>query len=108
MKKLLFMACACFFLFAPATQLHLFGVDASNDGNVRVNVVQDKIAVNDQDITRAVTEAIATDTVKVATKDGVVTLSGTVNNVQAKSNVEAKAKAVPGVVNVVNNLEVKS
>jgi len=45
--------------------------------------------------------------VNVETKDGVVTLNGTVDNDSAKSQAEETAKSVPNVKSVVNNLTVK-
>ena len=42
------------------------------------------------------------------TSSGNLTVSGTVNNAKAKADAEAKANAVPGVVKVVNNVEVQS
>jgi hyperosmotically inducible protein len=45
--------------------------------------------------------------VNVETKDGVVTLNGTVDNDTAKSQAEQTAKSVANVKSVVNNLNVK-
>ena len=45
--------------------------------------------------------------VNVETKDGVVTLTGTVDNDSAKSQAEQAAKSVANVKSVVNNLSVK-
>jgi hyperosmotically inducible protein len=45
--------------------------------------------------------------VNVETKDGVVTLNGTVDNDTAKSQAEQTAKSVANVKSVVNNLSVK-
>jgi hyperosmotically inducible periplasmic protein len=45
--------------------------------------------------------------VNVETKDGVVTLTGTVDNDSAKSQAEQAAKGVANVKSVVNNLNVK-
>jgi hyperosmotically inducible protein len=45
--------------------------------------------------------------VNVETKDGVVTLNGTVDNDSAKDQAEQAAKSVPNVKSVVNNLTVK-
>jgi hyperosmotically inducible periplasmic protein len=45
--------------------------------------------------------------VNVETKDGVVTLTGTVDNDSAKSQAEQAAKSVASVKSVVNNLTVK-
>jgi osmotically-inducible protein OsmY len=45
--------------------------------------------------------------VNVETKDGVVTLNGTVDNDSAKSQAEQAAKGVANVKSVVNNLNVK-
>lgn len=44
---------------------------------------------------------------KIITEKGVVTLRGPVNSQSEKDAIEAKAKAVPGVLSVVNELEVK-
>lgn len=45
---------------------------------------------------------------KVITESGVVTLRGPVNSQAEKDAVEAKAKSVPGVASVVNQLEIKT
>ena len=46
-------------------------------------------------------------TVEVETKDGIVTLSGTVETVKAKSKAEKLTKKVSGVKRVVNKLRVE-
>lgn len=68
----------------------------------------------DRDITQKVRQALVNDdslstnakNVKVSTNDGAVTLQGKVDSDQEKETVAKRAKAVSGVRNVVNQLEV--
>lgn len=68
--------------------------------------------MTDEDITLAVLDGLVEDdavagyNVDVVTDDGVVTLSGTVNNVRAKIRATHLAQVVKGVRSVVNNIEV--
>lgn len=69
----------------------------------------------DEEITKAVKQVLTTDnnlsafavTIDVTTKDGVVTLTGTVDTEKAKSDIGTKVKGISGVKNVVNNIVVK-
>jgi hyperosmotically inducible protein len=65
-----------------------------------------------QNIRKALTEDDSLSTnaknVKIISNDGVVTLRGPVKNEKEKAEIEAKAKQVAGVKNVVNQLEVAS
>jgi osmotically-inducible protein OsmY len=69
--------------------------------------------VGDADITSAINSemwvdlAVSANNVDVTTKDGVVTLKGTVNNILAKDRALALAEATVGVRAVVNMVEVK-
>jgi osmotically-inducible protein OsmY len=68
---------------------------------------------DDAAITATVKSKLAADTttpaigVNVTTKDGVVTLTGTVDNDAAKAKAESIAKGTEGVKSVTNNLTVK-
>lgn len=66
---------------------------------------------SDEKITEAVTKEASADaslaTVSYSVKEGVVTLSGEVENEEIKKAAEEKFKAVEGVKSVVNNLTVK-
>jgi hyperosmotically inducible periplasmic protein len=70
----------------------------------------------DRTITQNIRKALTADdslstnakNVKIISNDGVVTLRGPVKNEKEKAEIEAKAKQVAGVKNVVNQLEVAS
>lgn len=72
-----------------------------------------KSGPEDATITGSVKSKMAADTnvsatsINVDTKDGVVTLSGTVDSATEKSQAETIAKGVEGVKSVTNNLTVK-
>lgn len=99
------------FLLGPVTQI--IGMETTSSSTT---VIQQDSIKSDEDITKAVKQAILGDKelaklmnqITVKSEKGVVTLSGSVDNSMAKSNLEAKAKAVLGVQKVVNNIEVKS
>lgn len=109
MKKLIVIVSVGCFLLAPVASV------VSLEPLYNKTVVQDK-AKNDADVTKSVKDAIAADkdlsgyatTVIITTENGVVTLTGFVDNADAKANVESKVKGVSGVNQVNNNLEVKS
>lgn len=63
--------------------------------DIRKAIIDDNLSVN-------------ADNCKIITKDGVVTLRGPVNSQAEKDAVEAKARAVAGVRNVTNELEIKT
>ncbi|MFW6107167.1 MAG: BON domain-containing protein [bacterium] len=71
-----------------------------------------KKQIDDQDITRAVEtelildDAVASHLVDVQTTDGIVTLSGSVDNILGRDRAVAIARAVKGVRSVVNKTEV--
>jgi osmotically-inducible protein OsmY len=67
--------------------------DATLTGNVKSRIASDS--------------GLATAAVSVATKDGVVTLSGMVNSEADKSRAEQLARSVEGVKQVTNSLTVK-
>lgn len=68
--------------------------------------------ISDQGITDAVVDELAMDfavtaaTINVSTTDGVVSLSGSTNNLLAKKRAARIARTVKGVRSVVNNIEV--
>lgn len=74
-------------------------------------------ATNYEEISQAIRDAISKDIrvtgysksiIVVTTANGVVTLTGTVNTLQERNVIEAKAKAVSGVNKIVNKIEVLS
>jgi len=67
--------------------------DATLTGNVKAKIASDS--------------GLSTAPVNVETKDGVVTLTGTVNSAADKSRAEQLARSVEGVKSVTNNLTVK-
>ncbi len=75
---------------------------------------QQKMNPADRALTQKIRKAIHEDTslstyahnVKIITQDGKVTLRGPVRSEDEKSNIEAKAVAVAGQGNVINQLEV--
>ena len=75
---------------------------------------QQKMNPADRAITQKIRKAIHEDAtlsnyahnVKIITQDGKVTLRGPVRSEDEKSNIEAKAVAVAGQVNVTNQLEI--
>jgi len=78
-----------------------------------VGLAKDTPQMTDDTITDAVRVKLAGDqlvgvvALQVAVKDGVVTLSGSVEQKGYKSKAEKIAKGVKGVKKVVNNIEVK-
>lgn len=105
-KRLLILAGASFFLLAPVAHLQLAATEKV--------VVKQEVVMSDSDITAAVKKVISSDMnfskfkIDVATDKGIVTLSGNVDSLKAKLDLESKAKAVPGVIKVINNIEVKA
>lgn len=89
-------------------------VDDRNEG--RKTAEDQSENETDRAITRKLRDAlIAEETlsinaknVKIITEDGMVTLRGPVKNEQEKNAVEAKAKRVPGVRKVDNQLEIST
>jgi hyperosmotically inducible protein len=75
--------------------------------NQSENKADRTITQNIRDIVKA-DNSLSTNAmnVKIITKQGMVTLRGTVKNEQEKNAIEAKAKRVKGVKNVDNQLEI--
>ena len=79
-----------------------------------VCTAKDPPPVTDDTISDAVRVRLASDQVvgvlplQVTVKDGVVTLSGSVDQKSLKSKAESVAKKVKGVKKVVNNIEIKT
>jgi osmotically-inducible protein OsmY len=75
---------------------------------------QEEHSINDQDITYAIEtefmldEEVEAHLIDVSTADGVVTLSGSVNNVLAKVRAKELAETVKGVRSVINTIEVNA
>jgi len=69
--------------------------------------------ITDKDITAAIEtefwkdDSVASNQIDIETNEGIVILSGSVNNILAKDRAEKIAEAVVGVRSVVNRLEVK-
>ena len=78
-----------------------------------VCLAKDPPQITDDTIHDAVRVKLSSDLVvgvtplQVAVKDGVVTLSGTVETKSLKGKAESVAKKVKGVKKVINNLEIK-
>ena len=76
-------------------------------------MAKDPVKVTDDTISDAVRVRLASDQLvgtmpfQVAVKDGVVTLSGSVEQKNYKSHAEKVAKKIKGVKTVVNNIEIK-
>src|SRR5690349_16394837 len=79
-----------------------------------VGLAKDPVQITDDTINDAVRVKLAGDQVvgvipfQVAVKDGVVTLSGAVEQKTYKLRAEKVAKKVKGVKQVVNNIEIKT
>jgi osmotically-inducible protein OsmY len=79
-----------------------------------VSVAKDPPKVTDDSINDAVRVKLASDQVvgvtpiDVAVKDGVVTLTGTVDTKSLRGKAESVARKVKGVKKVVNNIEIKT
>lgn len=109
-KKLLILASMSLFLVGSMGQLPGLNVETDHP-------LSDKVAMptrSDAEITRDVKNAFAADkdlsffTIAVDSSHGIVTLVGMVDTAQAKANLETKAKAIPGVKDINNKIEVKS
>jgi len=79
---------------------------------VPVEAVQAKAEISDQSVTDAVDDALLQDPavvstrVDVSTTDGIVTLTGEVDNILAKERAARVAEAIKGVRSVINRLQV--
>lgn len=100
---------------APAKPDNTARNERDQDGTTKTPLDQSNDA-RDIEITAAVRRAIVDDdtmstnaeNIKIITNQGAVTLRGVVNSQAEKDAIEAKAKAVAGVVSVDNQLEVKT
>jgi len=78
-----------------------------------VGMAKDPVKPTDDTISDAVRVKLASDQLvgtmsfQVAVKDGVVTISGSVEQKNYKSHAEKVAKKIKGVKQVVNNIEIK-
>jgi osmotically-inducible protein OsmY len=84
----------CLALFAGVTACNRGPEDSTITANVKAKLAADP--------------ATPATAINVDTKDGVVTLTGTVASAAAKTKAEADAKAVEGVKSVANNLTVSA
>ncbi len=108
-KQILLLTAASLFVIAPVAQQQIFGLDAP----ATMVIKEDKI-ISDADLIASVKKVLSEDKdfskfIIVATADkGLVTLTGKVDSVKDKLDIGAKVKAVEGVRDVINNLEVVS
>ena len=73
-------------------------------------------SATDQALAQRVTSSLREDTalaavvpnVTVSANNGTVTLQGSVNNQQQRTDIEAKVRGITGVTQVINNLEISS
>lgn len=108
---------------APAPSSVSRSADADNTANNKVDrdsatktPVDQSNSKTDIDITASIRRAIMADksmsvnaqNCKIITEAGVTTLRGPVESQAEKDAIEAKARAVPGVTRIDNQLEVKS
>lgn len=66
------------------------------------------VKADDSSIASQVEAAVANDSVKAKSKDGVVTLKGKVDSRESADAVIQRASTVPGVVSVKSELKIKS
>lgn len=112
MNKILITLLSCM-LLAPSTSF-VRGMDTVDVQKVTVKM-EEKV-ISDHDITLAVKDAISKDIylnkfskdINIKVDKGIVTLSGKVDSVKVKSDLEMLIKGVLGVKGVVNNIEVQS
>lgn len=103
--NLLLLATSSLLLLAPAAQVV---------GAEHVMGVNQEMVINDTDLTKSVKDALSSDTsfsaykIDVSVDKGVVTLSGKVDTIKAKMDLESRVLAVPGVHKVINNIVVGS
>ncbi len=108
-KQILLLTAASLFVIAPVAQQQIFGLDAP----ATMVIKEDKI-ISDADLIASVKKVLSEDKdfskfIIVVTADkGLVTLTGKVDSVKDKLDIGAKVKAVEGVRDVINNLEVVS
>jgi hyperosmotically inducible protein len=84
----------------PATQVPTDQAENEADREISANVR--KAIVGDDSL------SINAQNVKIVTSNGTVTLRGPVKTAREKEAIEAKAKQVPGVNSVINQLEVEA
>jgi osmotically-inducible protein OsmY len=115
-NHLFLLAAAGLFLLAPASSV--LGTNGSNlppsaEAQGQMTIQQNQISDDDlEDIVEKVISSDkqlynALDDFDVDVKQGVVTLTGKTKSQVIKSGVEAKIRALPGVKQVVNNIEIK-
>ncbi len=88
---------------------------AADDAAKNVTPMDQSESEADREITRQIRQALLAPpelstnakNVKVITRDGKVTLRGLVDSQSEKDDVAARARAVPAVMDLVNQLEVK-
>lgn len=107
-KKLFLLAtCSCLLL---APQLHGLGKLINSEQPSQPTSFTAKDVKSDTALNQSIKDALAADLqakgVTAFTHDGVVTLSGSVDNAKAKADIQSKVQAIPGVNKVVNNIEV--
>lgn len=119
-KKIVLLTSLSCLLFAPAVQSHLFGMGSFSNTNPAIDNqaptmrsvdLQTPKSANfkdDAQINKEVTKLIDADRnfagVKADTRDGVVTLSGKIDNQDNKSGLLEKTRAVSGVKDVIDNI----
>ena len=109
-KQLLLLTAASLFVIAPVAQQQLFGIDAP----ATMVMKEDKIIISDADLIAAVKKVLSEDKdfskflIVVTADKGLVTLTGKVDSVKDKLDIGSKVKAVEGVRDLINNLEVAS
>lgn len=94
----------------------LYGIYDSTLDDQRAQAVSQSKVKTDEDINRAIKYAISTDRdlaayanfINVSTQNGIVSLSGSVNSIKTKGDIEALARSIPGVVRVNNKIQVRS
>ncbi len=87
-------------LFGYASYAHASRADNSD-------IINDDAITRSIEINLAVDEAIAAHLIDVKTVDGIVTLSGSIDNILARDKAERHAEATRGVRAVINDIEVR-
>lgn len=110
-NKLILLAVFGLLTFVPVTK----GLLADNPAQSQYKIELQTTNTSD-DITRAVKDAFSSNrdlasfspSISVKNDNGIITLSGTVDTPQTKAQFASTAASVPGVKQVVNNIQVKS
>lgn len=106
-KQLLLLTAASLFIMAPAAQQQVFGEDSSS-----MMIIKEDKVISDADLIASVKKVLSDDkdlskyVIDVKADKGIVTLSGKVGSVKDKIDIGVKVKAVEGVRDVINNLEI--